>query len=103
MANEEQNMNNESLADQVANLREELWRVSEAMNEMRSKTMDHMQKKAKHLYENAKDNGAEMMGEMKDKFHNMEDQICTYTREQPMKSLAMAAAVGFLACLLTRH
>lgn len=103
-----------SLEEQVSHLHEELHHMKTMLEELKDHhccdhgddfeyMQDHLQRRAKHFYANAKESGAEAMDAMKDRFYSAEHQICDYVREKPCASLAIAAGVGFFTALLTRR
>lgn len=90
------------LEAQIAKLREDVAGISVALQDMASSRADGIKGQAYALKDDVRERGERYMRQAQDAASDLEDQLSEKVRSEPIKSLFIAAAVGYLYARLFR-
>lgn len=103
MAKENATTSEQTLQQQVEQLRSEISNIGSTLSEIGADKLNKAKNRARTMYANAKEAGGDTLADAKDKVSDMQEQVCHYVREKPVTSLAIAAGIGFIAAMLIRR
>ncbi len=92
----------ETLEAQVARLREDLQGVAEAMKNLASHQAEGARRQAFALRDDVRDRGERYVRQAQEAASEFEDQVAERVRAEPIKSVLIAAAVGYVYARLFR-
>lgn len=90
------------LETQIAKLREDVSGISEAIRDMASHRSDSLKGQAYALKDDVRERGERYMKQAQDAASDLEDQLSEKVRAEPIRSMFIAAAVGYLYARLFR-
>ena len=90
------------LETQVAKLREDVAGISEAIKTMAAQRSEGVKDQAYALRDDVRERGERYMKQAQDAASDLEDQLSEKVRSEPIKSMFIAAAVGYLYARLFR-
>jgi ElaB/YqjD/DUF883 family membrane-anchored ribosome-binding protein len=93
---------NAELEAQVAKLRTDLAGVAEALKAMANERADGAKRQAYALRDDVRDRGERYVQQAQDAVSELEDQVAERVRAEPIKAVAIAAAIGYLYARIFR-
>lgn len=90
------------LETQISRLREDVAGVSEALKSLATSRAGDARDQAYALRDDVKERGERYFKQAQDAASDLEDQISDRVREEPIKAVLIAAAVGYLYARLFR-
>ena len=87
---------NAELEAQIANLRADLTGVADALKAMANERADGAKRHAYALRDDVRDRGERYVQQAQDAVSDIEDQVSERVRAEPIKAVAIAAAIGYL-------
>lgn len=87
---------------QISKLREDVAGLSDALKAIASNRADGYRQQAYALRDDVRERGERYVKQAQDAMADLEDQISERVREEPIKSVLIAAAVGYLYARLLR-
>ena len=87
---------NADLETQIAKLRTDIAGVAEALKTMANERADGAKRQAYALRDDVRDRGERYVQQAQEAVSEIEDQVAERVRAEPIKAVAIAAAVGYL-------
>ncbi|SJZ82743.1 DUF883 family protein [Consotaella salsifontis] len=91
------------LEAQVAKLREDVAGVAEALRSLAGERAEGARQQAYALRDDVRERGERYMRQMQDSVGEIEEQLSERVRAEPIKSVLIAAAAGYLYARLFRR
>jgi len=95
--------NNADLEAQVAKLREDVAGVADALKSLATGRADDAKRQAFALRDDVRERGEQYLRQAQDAASDLEEQLSEKVRSEPIKSVLIAAAAGYLYARLFRR